>query len=330
MSNYSVILSNMGLCSDRFMTVGYGKKYSVSELFERLNKIDGVSGVELIGGSNITKENLSEIKEFVDKYSLKVVSLIPDHFGRRIWGKGAFTSPDPNVRKAAIDETCSMIDMANELDCDLINIWNGQDGYDYPMQVDYERTHEWLAEGLRKCAIYDKDTRISLEYKPKEPRNHSYISNVHSTLLLIDEIDMDNIGVTIDTGHSLVASENISEAVSAAVRKGKLFHMHINDNYRVWDDDMITGSVHTIEFIELFYWLKRLKYSGWMSVDQYPYREDSVKAMKQTISWIYAFESAAKRIDDIRAERIFSEQDSVESSALMQELIFGKGQKGTI
>ena len=31
----------------------------------------------------------------------------------------------------------------------------------------------------------------------------------------------------------------------------KLFHIHFNDNYRSWDDDMIVGSVHLVEFVEL-------------------------------------------------------------------------------
>ena len=323
MFNYSVILTNMGSCHDRFMTSGYGKKYSNAELFERLSKIEGVTGVEFISRANITRDNLSEIKELLNIYKFKVTSIIPDHFGKQIWGKGAFTAPDPEVRRSAVEETYSMIDIAKELNCDIINIWNGQDGYDYPMQVDYDRTHEWLVEGLRKCADYGKDIRIALEYKPKEPRNHSFVNNVSNTMLLIEEIGRHNVGVTIDTGHSFVASENISEAASVASRKGKLYHMHLNDNYRQWDDDMMAGSIHTIEYIELFYWLKRLRYDGWISVDQYPYREDSIAAMNQTIKWMKAFELTALRIDEKRAEDIFVSQDAVNSTELMRELIFG-------
>ena len=46
--------------------------------------------------------------------------------------------------------------------------------------------------------------------------------------------------------------------------------MHFNDNYRLWDDDMIVGSVHTIEYLELLYWLDRVGYDGYLSMDQYP------------------------------------------------------------
>ncbi len=66
---------------------------------------------------------------------------------------------------------------------------------------------------------------------------------------------MENVGVTVDVGHALVAGENVAEAVYRLIRAGKLFHMHFNDNYTAWDDDMIVGSVHTVAFIE---WLRAL------------------------------------------------------------------------
>lgn len=185
MFKYSVILTNVGSASDRYMTCGYGRSYTNAELFERLSAIDHVTGVELIGGANITKENVNEIKEYLDKYNLTPTSIIPDHFGKPIWGKGAFTSFDPNVRRAAVEETCNMIDIAKDIGCPLINIWNGQDGYDYPFQVDYDRIYGDMVEGLRECAQYDRDIKISIEYKVKEPRNHSLIPNASSTLLLI-------------------------------------------------------------------------------------------------------------------------------------------------
>ena len=32
----------------------------------------------------------------------------------------------------------------------------------------------------------------------------------------------------------------------------KLFHVHMNDNYRLWDDDMMVRFVHFIEYLEFF------------------------------------------------------------------------------
>lgn len=322
MFNYSVILSNVGSCCDRFLSSGYDRAYTTKELFERMSQIEGIDGVELIGGANISKDNIPEIQELLDKYNFKLTSIIPDHFGKVKWGKGAFTNPDKRIRQEAIEETCIMMDAAKELGCELINIWNGQDGYDYPLQVDYFKAYEWMVDGIKACADYNQDIKIALEYKPKEPRTHSFISNVFSTLMYVKDICCDNVGVTIDTGHALEAYESMSEAACAAMKTGKLFHMHFNDNYRYWDDDMIVGSVHTIEYIELLYWLKKGGYKGYLSMDQYPYREDSVRAVNQSVKWLKSFEKSVDRIDEKLLKQALDSQDAVTSSELMRQLLF--------
>ena len=36
-----------------------------------------------------------------------------------------------------------------KLGCYLINLWPGQDGYDYPLQADYRQERLWLEEEVR-------------------------------------------------------------------------------------------------------------------------------------------------------------------------------------
>ena len=64
----------------------------------------------------------------------------------------------------------------------------------------------------------------------------------------------------------------------------KLFYMHFNDNWRLWDDDMTVGSVHTIETLELLYWLDRMNYTGWYALDIFPYRENGISAATRASS----------------------------------------------
>ena len=83
------------------------------------------------------------------------------------------------------------------------------------------------------------------------------------------------LGAMVDVGHSLMAYENVAESAALLHYFGqKLFYMHFNDNWRLWDDDMTVGSVHTIEMLELLYWLDRMKYTGWYALDIFPYREN--------------------------------------------------------
>ena len=80
-----------------------------------------------------------------------------------------------------------------------------------------------------------------------------------------------------------------SAAESAALLQyfgDKLFYMHFNDNWRLWDDDMTVGSVHTVEMLELLYWLDRMDYDGWYALDIFPYRENGIRAAAESIRWI--------------------------------------------
>jgi len=100
------------------------------------------------------------------------------------------------------------------------------------------------------------------------------ISNVGITLMVINEVGMDNVGGTIDFGHSLMSQESPAEAVCLLQRQGKLFNVHFNDAWGYWDDDMIAGTVNFWTTLEFLYYCKRLEYDGWFGLDMFPYRED--------------------------------------------------------
>jgi xylose isomerase len=141
------------------------------------------------------------------------------------------------------------------------------------------------------------------------------------TILAAKETGCDNVGVTIDTGHSFVGGENVAEAVVLAKRAGDmLFHMHFNDNHGSWDDDMIVGSVHSTCYIELMFWLKKTGYNGWLSMDQYPYREDAIDAISESILWVKKYEQIVDQYyDDIEA--LIKLNDAVETSRFLRRVL---------
>jgi xylose isomerase len=143
------------------------------------------------------------------------------------------------------------------------------------------------------------------------------------TLLVARETGLPNVGVTIDTGHSLAGYENMEEdAVILSKKKKKLFHMHFNDNYRSWDDDMIVGSVHFVEFLELLFWLNEMQYDGWYSMDQYPYREDGQAALRGSVEFLQGIEKilTASAMNELR--EIIARGDPIESTRWIRKTIF--------
>ncbi len=320
--NYSIILGNLGNTCDRFLSTGYKDQPSKEELFRRAASIDDASGIELVGSWDITTENVKQVKALLEETGKKCMSIIPELFSSKIWGKGAFTSRDPDIRKKAVEHTKEMIDAAVELGCDLMNLWPGEDGYDYPLQGNFDEAYSQLLEAIRECADYNRNVRIALEFKPKEPRNYCYLARSADTLLMALDTERENVGVTIDTGHAMVAGENIAEAAFRLNSKGKLFHLHFNDNYRSWDDDMIVGSIHHVEYIELLYWLRKMDYRGWYSMDQYPYREDGVKAISESIENLKALETVIDRYGEGRIGDLIKEGNATEITAAVREMLF--------
>ena len=62
-------------------------------------------------------------------------------------GRGAFVAKDPAIRAQALEETLAAAELARKLKCPLVNLWPGQDGYDYIFQSDYRAERRWDDRG---------------------------------------------------------------------------------------------------------------------------------------------------------------------------------------
>lgn len=324
-NKYSVILGNLGNTCDRFLSTGYKDQPSKEKMLEQASAINHVSGIELVGTWDITEQNVSEMKRLLAQSGKRCSSIIPDHFAQKRWGNGAFTSRDPEIRKDAVSYTKEMIDAAEEIGCDLINIWNGQDGYDYPFQGNFDKAHEWLMTAVTELADYNAGIKIALEYKPQEPRNHSFFASAANTLLFALETKRENVGVTIDTGHAMMGGENMAESAELLLRHNKLFHMHFNDNYRNWDNDMIVGSIHHAEYIELLFWLRKYGYTGWYSMDQYPYREEAAESLSASVETLVSLERKIDLLGEAAFEALIRDGKATSINHALRKLLLESG-----
>jgi len=317
---YSVILGNLGNTCDRFCS-SYKDNPETLDMLRQAASIPNVSGIELVGTWDIQPQNVGEMSKVLDDLGLQTVSIIPDLFAEQAYWKGGYTSREAKIRRKAIDYTKRMCDVAGQMECPTVNLWPGQDGYDYLLTADYNAEREWEAEAVREIAEAYPGLRIALEYKPKEPRTHSYMARMADTLLVAGETGCENVGVTIDTGHAFVGGEVVAESIVLATRAGnKLFHMHFNDNFAEWDDDMIVGTVHSVAYIEMLFWLEKCGYDGWLSMDQYPYREDAAGAIGESIQWIVKF-NAIQRENRDRIEELLRLGDPVETSRFLRGIL---------
>ena len=190
---YSVILGNLGNTCDRFCS-SYKTNPDTMDMLRAAAAIPHVKGIELVGTWDIRPDNAAQMKQALADLGLECVSIIPDLFADKTYWKGSYSSKEESVRRHAIDYTRRMCDIAGELGCKIINLWPGQDGYDYLLTADYEKEREWECDAVRQLATAYPDLWFALEYKPKEPRTHCYMARMADTLLLAQETGCANVG----------------------------------------------------------------------------------------------------------------------------------------
>ncbi len=319
---YSVFIFNVASCNDRYCAA-YGREFSMEEMFDRVKSIEKLTAVDLVM-NELFKNNKPRILENLKRTGLKVASVAVDTFANPLYQQGSLSSIDPAIRAQAIQDTKDAIDFAVSVGCDIVTLWPGQDGYDYIFQADYIRERQLFQDALSELCDYNKNVTLTLEYKIKEPRTHSYISTVGATLLMINTIGKPNLGIALDYGHAALGYESPAEAVAMCKMYGdRLKHIHINDNYRLWDDDMIVGSVHSLEYLEFIYWLRKTGYKGYMTLDQFPFREDGREAVAESAEWLDAFESMMDKADLAEIDAVIAQKDAVKASRLMRKLLLG-------
>lgn len=143
----------------------------------------------------------------------------------------------------------------------------------------------------------------------------------HAATVLLLTQDLPQVGVLLDLGHALAAGENVAEAVALLSSHGKLDYLHLNDNYRSWDDDMMVGAVHLVEYLELAYWLRRVDYKGWLTLDIFPYREDGVRAATECREWMEALFRAVDRVGMEEIATVIRTADATLASGMVRRAL---------
>jgi len=306
---------------DRYATDGYGPPRSLLEMIDLAGQVEDLSVVDInypFVGADVTLETVDAALE---RNNLSVIGITPEIYTRQ-FAKGAFTNPDPGIRRLANEMVNDAARVVRYFGADYVKLWPGQDGWDYPFQVDHRKLWQHSVEGIGEVASQNPDLRFVIEYKPREPRVHMSYDSVARTLLGIEKMGVPNVGILLDFGHSLFGGESPADAAQLAIDHGRLFGMDVNDNFRSWDDDLIAGTVHPIELFEFFYTLRKHKWEGVWQLDQFPFREDSVAAANAAISFLKVVERALDKLDFEAMQKAQDAHDAVTAMKLAREALF--------
>ncbi len=319
--HYSVILAFMGQMQDRFATY-----YTPRDLTDKLALsagIEGVQGVEAIYPSDFQGMTPGTYRQLLDKNGLTVSSVNVNVKSEPKFHYGALTSRDPGIRAEAVQYLKAGMDWAADLGVNLVTVCPLSDGHDYPFEIDYGHAWRWLVACIGEAAAHRPEVRLSVEYKQSEPRARVIVPNAGVVLHLCEQIGLDNVGLTVDLGHSLYAAETPAQVLSLVAQAERLFLVHINDNYRNWDWDLMPATVNYWDWLECFLVLDEIGYDGWLVSDIFPSRTDPVKTLSACYRTILYAERLLDRFGRERLREMVRQGDVIQVFDEFQSLMLG-------
>ena len=290
------------------------RKLTTLDCIERMATAMGVTHVEPNYPMHFKEHSVGKIKSCVEKAGLKTSGVALRFEPEFIAGEA--TNLESKLRDKAARLIHEAVEVCKELGGTTTTIWSTYDGFDYPFQVDYGKASKALVAAYRDAALAHPDMKISIEYKPYEPRMFYLINDIGSTLLAIQDAGCDNLGVTLDFAHMLMKKESPAYALAMAAERGRLYGFHLNDGYGSHDDGLILGTVSFLQTVEFIYYMRKYRYDDVIFFDTFPLREDPVKELEMNISMFKGIVAMLEKIGTAKIEEVIASRDALEIQRL--------------
>jgi sugar phosphate isomerase/epimerase len=266
-------------CCFLYVISKYGYPPGIENLYKALKEIKNM-GFDYAELEGVREKNLKEVykekknlKKFCDEINLKIVNfcpIIPE-----------IVSFDKIKRKKAKELFKLGVEIAKFFNCETIQT----DSYTPPLKfkgdipykeaisfgkefkIEISKKFKWsklwdiLVESMSFCAEYSKkyNLKFCLEMRVGE-----IISNTDSLLLLMRDVNNENFGAVLDTGHLHAQKEILPLSIEKLGKK--IFYLHLSDNDGRDNKHLGLGK-GTIDWEGVFLALKKFKFSGYVAID---------------------------------------------------------------
>lgn len=298
----------------------------ISGMIAAAGRVGGIDAADLNFPDHFEGETPATLSAMLGDAGMALNGLAMRYYTEPGFALGAFTNPDPQVRRAAIDLTKRGIDAGAAMGGRLMTLWMGQDGFDYSFQVDYGRMWDDTVAAIAEVADHAPEVDIAIEYKPNEPRAHALMPDVGTTLLAVKEVGRANLGVTLDFAHVLYADEMPAHAAHLIARHARLLGVHLNDGYGKRDDGLMAGTVHPVQTVELFVELSRIGYDGVIYFDTFPDHSglDPVEEARTNVRLVERLRAIAEGLaGDRELMAAIAAQDATQSQRIVAAALYG-------
>lgn len=229
----------------------------ISKGIERLARY-GYDGVDIVGEP--ANYDTDYIVHHLNKNNIEASSICAVFNAER-----DFVSTNPEIRKAAVNYVKECVDFASAVGAKAISV-QASACMKTKREADEEVEWGWAVEGLREAGEYAKRKDIKLTLEAWNRYETYFINRVDQALRMVQDINLENIGVMGDTYHMNIEEVNIGDAIRSL--GDKLYYLHIADSNRA-----APGRGH-IDFNEVVRALRDINYDGWIAMELLPAAAD--------------------------------------------------------
>jgi xylose isomerase len=238
-------------------------------------------------GTSRQAEIVAQIQKALADNGLACSMVTTETFYHAVWAASP-AAEAPGVREYAKFRVRNTVDIGHELGAGFAVYWPGSLGYYVQGAIEETDTLRWYAEALN--AACDRDIEVAarkgrptlkhcLEAKPFEPQaeillptSDAMLAFIASGLLTHPEM----VGLNPEYLHELMWGAAPRAVLARALLAGKLFHLDINDGYRLKHDvDIGVGLVNPLDWLNVLVLLRSHGYHGPFNLDFKPPRTTS-------------------------------------------------------
>lgn len=266
MMKLGIVLSSQ---STSFSAIPFRESLEVN--IDKINKL-GYNGVEL-AVRDPSLINVDWLNDLLVTHNMSIPAIAT---GQAFVEEGlSFVNTDQKIRRKAIERIKSHMRLAKKFNALVIAgliLGQKKEG------IDDNEISALLVEALKECALSDRSVKMVIE--PINRYETEIINTVESGLALVREVDMENVGLLLDTFHMNIEEPSITKSILAA--RDYVFHVHVADSNRWYP-----GAGH-IDFAEIMETLNEINYQGFVSAEILPYPDPDTAAVK-TIEYMRKF-----------------------------------------
>ena len=172
-------------------------------------------------------------------------------------------SPDPAIRKNALDAMKKCVDICNELNAPILGGVNYAAWGYLTKKPRSQDEWNWGVENMKQVAAYEKETgNVTICVECVNRFETHFLNIAEDAVAFCKATGMDNVKVHLDCFHMIREEKSFSEAVKTC-GKQYLGYVHVNEN-----DRGIPGT-GLVPFKEFFEAIKEIGYDGPLVIESF-------------------------------------------------------------